>query len=166
MSSKTTYLQLVKEDKSEAYSVDTVNANLDKIDRGFININTTLDNTNTKIDNIELIDKKIKLSDSVKGLLESTSAETLDVFLNDMISSFKESLSSIFQYTGGLNANIGSLQSLNTESKDSLVSAINEIIENMKALLAMVNSTNSMVNSNNAEFNELNKRFRKLNGGD
>lgn len=143
----TTFLKLRKDKKTDAYRIDVVNENLDKIDKGVENLNTKIDQAEEKIESIELTDLKVKIT--------TDGNKTLDKVLK------------------AIKNSIGTLTSLKTNEKNSTVGAINEVFDtttNLKQadnlLNEQLNAINSKITTNNAEFDGLNRVFRQLNGGE
>lgn len=143
----TTFLKLRKDKKTDAYRIDVVNENLDKIDKGVENLNTKIDQAEEKIESIELTDLKVKIT--------TDGNKTLDKVLK------------------AIKNSIGTLTSLKTNEKNSTVGAINEVFDtttNLKQadniLNEQLNAINSKITTNNAEFDRLNRQFRQLNGGE
>lgn len=143
----TTFLKLRKDKKTDAYSIDVVNENLDKIDKGVEDLSKKIDQTEGKIESIELTDLKVKVT--------TDGDNTLDKVLK------------------AIKNSIGTLTSLKTNEKNSTVGAINEVFDtttNLKQadniLNEQLNAINSKITTNNAEFDRLNREFRQLNGGE
>lgn len=99
----TTFLKLRKDKKTDAYRIDVVNENLDKIDKGVENLNTKIDQAEEKIESIELTDLKVKVT--------TDGDKTLDKVLK------------------AIKNSIGALTSLKTNEKNSTVGAINEVFD-------------------------------------
>lgn len=143
----TKFLKLRKDKKTDAYSIDVVNDNLDKIDKGVEDLSEKIDQAEEKIESIELTDLKVKVT--------TESGKTLDKVLK------------------AIKNSIGTLTSLKTNEKNSTVGAINEVFDtttNLKQadniLNEQLNAINSKITTNNAEFDRLNREFRQLNGGE
>lgn len=144
MSSKTEYLQLVKEDKTEAYNVDTVNANLDKIDSGVKVVNgkvnsisDRLTKTDNKVNSINLADTKVTISSDSQAYNYGAGGTYLKGNLNNMAVDLKKAKS-----------DIGTITALNTSNKSNLVNAINSVntaVKNINLIDSDIKITESTI---------------------
>ncbi len=70
MGKLTKFLKLTKDNKTDAYDIEKINANLDKIDAGVEKIDEKTQELSESIDNIELTDEKIDVKSKSKKLNE------------------------------------------------------------------------------------------------
>lgn len=173
---KTKNIGLTKDDKTEHYSVDRVNANSDKIDEEFGSVKTTIGNV--KDTNLQGYDESRYGTKSVANFLKFIWGNLGSIELTDKkvkVTTWQDNtLDKVLEKIKGW---IGDLSRLNTQEKGSLVGAVNENklkIDDVKAnseeydkiLNNQLVSINNKITSNNAEFDRLNRQFRQLNGGE
>lgn len=118
----TKFLKLNKPNPTDAYDINVVNSNMDKLDKGVEDLNTKYSELKNGFDRIELTDTKVKIT--------TENDKLLSVVLREI----KSNASSLLEKINTNKNNIGTLTGLKTKEKNNIVGSVNELVDNIDLL--------------------------------